>query len=250
MSLRQKLFRSNNKSLKSLPTHRCHRRTRRYPLTLQYRRPTHRYRRRIHLFRPTRRYQLTRQYRRPNTPVPPTNTPVPPPNTPVPPTNTPVPPTNTPVPPTNTPVPPTNTPVPPTNTPVPPTNTPVPPENSREIASISLVSNQPGVLDVSWDVPSETAHDYRISWGEGWRKFPDLGPTIVVMPSRRVLRTRLRVWTKACVTKLRYAPATTVVLAIGRSSMRQTSPAQVDASHLLTWLSECRERLCIPAPAQ
>ena len=118
-----------------------------------------------------------------NTPVPPTNTPVPPTNTPVPPTNTPVPPTNTPVPPTNTPLPPTNTPVPPTNTPVPPTNTPVPPTNtpvpanSREIAAVRLVSNQPGVLEASWDVPSETPHDYRISWakvGESFRTWTDL----------------------------------------------------------------------------
>ena len=118
-----------------------------------------------------------------NTPVPPTNTPVPPTNTSVPPTNTPVPPTNTPVPPTNTPVPPTNTPVPPTNTPVPPTNTPVPPTNtpvpanSREIAAVRLVSNQPGVLEASWDVPSETPHDYRVSWakvGESFRTWTDL----------------------------------------------------------------------------
>ena len=84
--------------------------------------------------------------------------------------------THTPVPPTNTPVPPTNTPVPPTNTPVPPTNTPVP-ANSREIAAVRLVSNQPGVLEASWDVPSETPHDYRISWAlvdENFKTWTDL----------------------------------------------------------------------------
>ena len=107
-----------------------------------------------------------------------TNTPVPPTNTPVPPSNTPVPPTNTDVPPTNTPVPPTNTDVPPTNTSVPPTDTAVPPPvNSREIASVRLVSNQPGVLEVSWNAPSETPKDYRLSWakvGESFLTWTDL----------------------------------------------------------------------------
>ena len=109
-----------------------------------------------------------------NTSVPTaTATPVPPTDTPVPPTSTPVP-TNTPVPPTSTPVP-TNTPVPPTDTPVPPTDTPVP-ANARHVSNINLSSNQAGVLEVSWDAPSETPKDYRVGWakvGENFRTWTD-----------------------------------------------------------------------------
>ena len=49
--------------------------------------------------------------------------------------------------------------------------------NSREIASVRLVSNQPGVLEVSWDAPSETPKDYRVSWarvGESFLTWTDL----------------------------------------------------------------------------
>ena len=109
-----------------------------------------------------------------NTPVAPTDTPVPPTNTPVPPTNTPVPPTDTPVPPTNTPLPPTDTPVPPTNTPLPPTGTPAPtntPLSPRVVAAVRITSSQAGQLDVSWDAPSETPRDYRISWARVSEEF-------------------------------------------------------------------------------
>ena len=84
-------------------------------------------------------------------------------HTPVP-TNTPVP-TSTPVPPTNTPVP-ASTPVPPTNTSVPPTNTPVLPADSRAVTGLTLLSNQAGQLEVSWQAPSENPHDYRLSWAK------------------------------------------------------------------------------------
>ena len=68
---------------------------------------------------------------------------------------------------------PTNTPVPTaTNTPVPTaTNTPVP-VNNRAIAAVTLAINQPGELQASWDVPSETPHDYRISWAKVGESFP------------------------------------------------------------------------------
>ena len=39
------------------------------------------------------------------------------------------------------------------------------------------MSNQPGVLEASWDVPSETPRDYRVSWakvGESFRTWTDL----------------------------------------------------------------------------
>ena len=57
----------------------------------------------------------------------------------------------------------TNTYVPPTNTAIPPTNT-LAPVNSRAVVGVDPVSNRPGELDVSWDAPSETPRDYRISW--------------------------------------------------------------------------------------
>ena len=88
------------------------------------------------------------------------------------------PPTNTPIPPpTNTPIPPpTNTQVPPSNTPVPPpTSTPVP-RSAKAASNISLVSNQPGVLQASWTAPATTPDDYRISWarvGERYKTWTD-----------------------------------------------------------------------------
>ena len=105
-----------------------------------------------------------------NTPVP-TNSAVPPTNTPVP-TNSAVPPTNTPVP-TNTAVPPTNTPIP-TNTQIPPTNTQMPPTaaKGRKIASVSLASKKPGVLQVSWTVPGQSPTDYRVNWAPVGQGFP------------------------------------------------------------------------------
>ena len=112
-----------------------------------------------------------------DTAVPPTNTPiptdtaVPPTNTPIP-TDTAVPPTNTPVP-TNTAVPPTNTPIP-TNTQIPPTNTQVPPTaaKGRKIASVSLASKKPGVLQVSWTAPGQSPTDYRVNWAPVGQGFP------------------------------------------------------------------------------
>ena len=68
----------------------------------------------------------------------------------------------------------TNTPLPTaTNTQVPPTstNTSVP-VNSRAIPAVRLSSNQPGVLEVSWDAPSETPDDYRINWARADENFP------------------------------------------------------------------------------
>ena len=46
-----------------------------------------------------------------------------------------------------------------TDTSVPPT-----PVNNRAIAAVRMSSNHPGELHVSWDTPSETPVDYRISW--------------------------------------------------------------------------------------
>ena len=83
--------------------------------------------------------------------------------------------TDTPVPPTDTPVPPSNTPVPPSNTPVPPTDTPVP-ANGKDVGNVSLSSSQAGILEVSWDAPSETPKDYRVAWakvGENFRTWTD-----------------------------------------------------------------------------
>ena len=80
---------------------------------------------------------------------------------------------------TNTAIPPSNTPVPPTNTLVPPTNTTVPQtlSDTRAIAAVRLSSTDPGELSVDWDVPGETARDYRVSWakvGEAFRTWTDL----------------------------------------------------------------------------
>ena len=71
----------------------------------------------------------------------------------------------------------TNTPEPTaTDTPVPTATNTLPPVNNRAIAAVRLSSNQPGVLEVSWDSPSESPRDYRISWakvGENFKTWTD-----------------------------------------------------------------------------
>ena len=44
--------------------------------------------------------------------------------------------------------------------------------NSRAIGAVSLASNQPGVLEVSWDAPTATPRDYRIIWTRVDEAFP------------------------------------------------------------------------------
>ena len=94
-------------------------------------------------------------------------------DTPIPATDTAVPPTNTTNPPTNTSIPPTNTSIPPTNTPIPATDTAVPPpQTGRDISDLSASSNQPGVLNVSWNAPGESPKDYRVNWAPVGDSFP------------------------------------------------------------------------------
>ena len=80
--------------------------------------------------------------------------------------------------PTVTPIPPTNTPVPTaTNTQIPPTATNV--TGSRRIPAV-IVSYPPGgpsEVQMSWNAPSETPHDYHVSWakvGESFKIWTDL----------------------------------------------------------------------------
>ena len=49
--------------------------------------------------------------------------------------------------------------------------TPVP-VNNRAISSLTLTSNQPGVIQVSWDAPTEAPDDYRIVWAKTGEAFP------------------------------------------------------------------------------
>ena len=49
--------------------------------------------------------------------------------------------------------------------------TPVP-VNNGAINSLTLTSNQPGVLLVSWDAPTDTPDDYRIVWAKTGEAFP------------------------------------------------------------------------------
>ena len=62
----------------------------------------------------------------------------------------------------------------PTDTPAPPTNTP---EDPKAVSRVQLVSGQAGVIDVSWDTPSQAPKDYRVNWakvGEGFPTWTDL----------------------------------------------------------------------------
>ncbi len=86
---------------------------------------------------------------------------------------------------TNTPEPTATNTLVPTNTTVPPTNTPIPaasntaiPESAKRINSVTLLSDQPGVLVVTWNLPSASPGDYRLSWarvGEGFPYFKNPG---------------------------------------------------------------------------
>ena len=45
-------------------------------------------------------------------------------------------------------------------------------ENSRTISVVRVQSNQPGVLEISWDEPAATPLDYRVSWARASENFP------------------------------------------------------------------------------
>ena len=45
-------------------------------------------------------------------------------------------------------------------------------ENSRGIGVVRVESNQPGVLEISWDAPAETPLDYRVIWARVGESFP------------------------------------------------------------------------------
>ena len=50
-------------------------------------------------------------------------------------------------------------------------------EDVKAIHNLELESTQPGELEVTWDVPTETPHDYRLSWarvGESFRTWTDV----------------------------------------------------------------------------
>ena len=46
------------------------------------------------------------------------------------------------------------------------------PEDTKAIGAVQLESNQPGVLEVSWDAPTETPCDYRVNWARVGENFP------------------------------------------------------------------------------
>ena len=44
--------------------------------------------------------------------------------------------------------------------------------DSKAVGAVRLESNQPGVLDVSWDAPTDTPRDYRVNWARVGENFP------------------------------------------------------------------------------
>ena len=76
-----------------------------------------------------------------------------------------------------------------TSTPIPTaTNTAIP-ASAKRISSVTLVSNQPGILDVSWNAPAAAPDDYRISWarvGEGFPYYANPGHAWPTSPSYRI----------------------------------------------------------------
>ena len=73
-------------------------------------------------------------------------------------------------------------------------------EDTKAIGAVQLESNQPGVLEVSWDAPTETPRDYRISWARADQDYPSR-KTVAPMPFLRIHRTQSPVWTKVCATR-------------------------------------------------
>ena len=76
----------------------------------------------------------------------------------------------------------TQTSLPTSDTPVPtdspsPTDTPVT-ADAKAVTDVRLTSNQPGVLEVSWDAPSQTPRDYRVNWAKVGENFPLIGDNI------------------------------------------------------------------------
>ena len=110
--------------------------------------------------------------------------------------------------------------------------------------------NQPGELEVSWDAPAQTTRGYRLSWarvGEGFKPWTDLtgnafptGSSYTITGLDQSVRYKVKV-------RARYDEGP---LEIGPRRLKQLLPAQVDASLSLRQLSECWDRLFIPAPAQ
>ena len=45
-------------------------------------------------------------------------------------------------------------------------------EDTKAIGAVRVESNQPGVLDVSWDAPTDTPRDYRVNWARVGEDFP------------------------------------------------------------------------------
>ena len=45
-------------------------------------------------------------------------------------------------------------------------------EDTRAVGTVSIESTQPGELAVSWDAPTETPRDYRISWARADQDYP------------------------------------------------------------------------------
>ena len=52
------------------------------------------------------------------------------------------------------------------------TPTPAATVDSRGIGAVRVESNQPGVLEVSWDAPAETPNEYRLAWARVGEEFP------------------------------------------------------------------------------
>ena len=64
------------------------------------------------------------------------------------------------------------------------------PESPRDIGEITLTSTGPGVIEASWEAPTETPADYRIAWakvGEPYLTWTDLsGNAFPTSPSQTV----------------------------------------------------------------
>ena len=45
-------------------------------------------------------------------------------------------------------------------------------EDTKAISTVRVQSSQPGVLEVSWDAPTETPRDYRVNWARVGENFP------------------------------------------------------------------------------
>ena len=127
-------------------------------------------------------------------------------------------------------------------------------EDTRAVGTVRTESNQPGVLEVSWDAPSATPSDYRISWARAdedfliWtdtsgNAFPtQTSYTITGLDEGVLYKIKLRAryngsagpWTEQAEVEIAAAPTPTATVTVTHSPQPTDTPTPTEtATHTL-----------------